>query len=84
MRRGSEICEFITELATHKQFVPANITGRPLRYYITGGFVFTTLSFPYMQVVVSGSLRYLVVALSIKFGILFHLLVLLISGMVCS
>ncbi|KAH7837262.1 hypothetical protein Vadar_011728 [Vaccinium darrowii] len=51
VRRGSEICEFITELATHKQFVPANITGRPLRYYITGGFVFTTLSFPYMQVV---------------------------------
>ncbi|XP_058198011.1 protease Do-like 9 isoform X1 [Rhododendron vialii] len=50
VRRGFEICEFITELATHIQFVPANIIGRPLRYYIIGGFVFTTLSFPYMQV----------------------------------
>ncbi|XP_058198641.1 protease Do-like 9 [Rhododendron vialii] len=50
VRRGSEICEFITELATHKQFVPANIIGRPVRYYIIGGFVFTTLSFPCMEV----------------------------------
>ncbi|KAG5514602.1 hypothetical protein RHGRI_035864 [Rhododendron griersonianum] len=52
VRRGLEICEFITELATHIQFVPANIIGRPLRYYIIGGFVFTILSFPYMQVMV--------------------------------
>ncbi|XP_058198640.1 protease Do-like 9 [Rhododendron vialii] len=50
VRRGSEICEFTTELATHKQFVSANIIGRPLRYYIIGGFVFTTLSFPCMRV----------------------------------
>ncbi|KAG5514562.1 hypothetical protein RHGRI_035834 [Rhododendron griersonianum] len=49
VRRGSAICEFITELATHKQFVPANIIGRPVRYYIIGGFVFTTLSLPYIQ-----------------------------------
>ncbi|XP_058219688.1 protease Do-like 9 isoform X1 [Rhododendron vialii] len=47
--RGSEIREFITELATHKQFVPANITGMPLPYYIIGGFVFTTLSIPYLK-----------------------------------
>ncbi|KAE9460718.1 hypothetical protein C3L33_07380, partial [Rhododendron williamsianum] len=72
VRRGLEICEFITELATHIQFVPANIIGRPLRYYIIGGFVFTILSFPYMQVMVSSSLRYLVVALLIKLRILFH------------
>ncbi|KAG5514753.1 hypothetical protein RHGRI_035968 [Rhododendron griersonianum] len=52
VRRGIEICEFTTELATHKQFVPANIIGRPLRYYIIGGFVFTTLSFPCMEVMV--------------------------------
>ncbi|KAF7121198.1 hypothetical protein RHSIM_Rhsim13G0038200 [Rhododendron simsii] len=49
VRRGSEIHEFITEIATHKQFVRANINGRPLRYYIIGGFVFTTLSVPYIQ-----------------------------------
>ncbi|KAI8549556.1 hypothetical protein RHMOL_Rhmol06G0033800 [Rhododendron molle] len=49
VRRGSEICEFITELATHKQFVPANITGIPLPYYIIGGFVFTALSVPYLK-----------------------------------
>ncbi|KAG5514752.1 hypothetical protein RHGRI_035968 [Rhododendron griersonianum] len=72
VRRGIEICEFTTELATHKQFVPANIIGRPLRYYIIGGFVFTTLSFPCMEVMVSSSLRYLVVALLIKLRILFH------------
>ncbi|KAF7120826.1 hypothetical protein RHSIM_Rhsim13G0033800 [Rhododendron simsii] len=47
--RGSAVFEFITELATHKQFVPANIIGRPVRYYIIGGFVFTTLSLPYIQ-----------------------------------
>ncbi|KAF7120494.1 hypothetical protein RHSIM_Rhsim13G0034800 [Rhododendron simsii] len=50
VRRGSEIREFIINLATHKQFVPTNIIGMPLPYYIIGGFVFTTLSFPYMQV----------------------------------
>ncbi|KAG5543073.1 hypothetical protein RHGRI_015981 [Rhododendron griersonianum] len=49
VRRGSKIREFITELATHKQFVPANITGMPLPYYIIGGFVFTTLSVPYLK-----------------------------------
>ncbi|KAI8523197.1 hypothetical protein RHMOL_Rhmol13G0054800 [Rhododendron molle] len=52
VRRGSEICEFTTELATHKQFVPANIIGMPLRYYIIGGFVFITLSFRCMRVMV--------------------------------
>ncbi|XP_058197119.1 protease Do-like 9 [Rhododendron vialii] len=50
VRRGSEIHEFIINLATHKQFVSTNIIGIPLPYYIIGGFVFTTLSFPYMQV----------------------------------
>ncbi|KAF7140763.1 hypothetical protein RHSIM_Rhsim06G0024600 [Rhododendron simsii] len=49
--RDSKIHEFITELPTHKQFVPANTTGMPLPYYIIAGFVFTTLSVSYLQVV---------------------------------
>ncbi|KAG5543072.1 hypothetical protein RHGRI_015980 [Rhododendron griersonianum] len=49
--RDSKIHEFITELPTHKQFVPANTTGMPLRYYIIAGFVFTTLSVSYLRVV---------------------------------
>ncbi|XP_058197118.1 protease Do-like 9 [Rhododendron vialii] len=55
--RDSKIHEFVTQLPTRKQFVPANITGMPPQYYVIGGFVFTTLSFPYLQVVVSNSLR---------------------------
>lgn len=55
--RDSKIHEFITELPTHKQFVPANTTGMPLPYYIIAGFVFTTLSVSYLRVVVSNSHR---------------------------
>ncbi|KAI8549549.1 hypothetical protein RHMOL_Rhmol06G0033200 [Rhododendron molle] len=49
--RDSKTHEFITELPTHKQFVPANTTGMPLPYYIIAGFVFTTLSVSYLRVV---------------------------------
>ncbi|KAH7838911.1 hypothetical protein Vadar_032583 [Vaccinium darrowii] len=61
VRRGSEIREFITELATHKQFVRANVTGRPRRYYIIGGFIFTALSIPYMRVMDARYYRYMTV-----------------------
>ncbi|XP_058197151.1 protease Do-like 9 isoform X3 [Rhododendron vialii] len=47
--RDSKIHELITQLPTHKQFVPANSTGMLPRYYVIGGFVFTTLSIPYLQ-----------------------------------
>ncbi|KAF7121138.1 hypothetical protein RHSIM_Rhsim13G0038400 [Rhododendron simsii] len=49
--RDAKIHELTTQLPTHKQFVPANITGMPPQYYIIGGFVFTTLSIPYLQAV---------------------------------
>lgn len=47
--RNSEIREFSIKLATHKQFKPANISGRPSPHYIIAGFVFTTLSIPYLR-----------------------------------
>ncbi|KAI8523071.1 hypothetical protein RHMOL_Rhmol13G0046100 [Rhododendron molle] len=47
--RDSKIHELITQLPTHKQFVPANSTGMLPWYYVIGGFVFTTLSIPYLQ-----------------------------------
>lgn len=55
--RDSKIHELITQLPTHKQFVPASITRMFPQYYIIGGFVFTTLSIPYLQHVVSKSLK---------------------------
>ncbi|KAK3032289.1 hypothetical protein RJ639_036246 [Escallonia herrerae] len=47
--RDSEIREFTIKLSCRKQFMPANTKGRPLSYYIIGGFVFTTLSIPYLR-----------------------------------
>ncbi|XP_058197395.1 protease Do-like 9 isoform X2 [Rhododendron vialii] len=47
--RNSEIREYSIVLTTHKQFKPANSSGRPFPYYIIAGFVFTTLSIPYLR-----------------------------------
>ncbi len=47
--RDSEILNFDIELATHKRLIPAHIKGRPPSYYIIAGFVFTTVSVPYLR-----------------------------------
>lgn len=47
--RSSEILEFNIKLATHKRLVPAHIRGRPPSYYIVAGFVFMTVSVPYLR-----------------------------------
>lgn len=47
--RNSKKQEFTIKLATHKQFKPGNILGRPISYYIVAGLVFTTLSYTYLE-----------------------------------
>ncbi|KAF7121182.1 hypothetical protein RHSIM_Rhsim13G0039900 [Rhododendron simsii] len=47
--RNSKKQEFTIKLATHKQFKPGNILGKPISYYIVAGLVFTTLSFTYLK-----------------------------------
>ncbi|KAF7120039.1 hypothetical protein RHSIM_Rhsim13G0040800 [Rhododendron simsii] len=55
--RNSEIRKYNLKLTAHKQFKPANISGRPFSHYIVAGFVFTTLSIPYLQSEYGLSLR---------------------------
>uniref|UniRef100_A0A2N9F8V8 Protease Do-like PDZ domain-containing protein n=1 Tax=Fagus sylvatica TaxID=28930 RepID=A0A2N9F8V8_FAGSY len=47
--RDSNILEFNIGLATHKRLIPAHIRGKPPSYYIIAGFVFTTVSVPYLR-----------------------------------
>ncbi|KAF4356159.1 hypothetical protein F8388_012309 [Cannabis sativa] len=47
--RNSEILNFDIELVTHKRLIPAHNRGRPPSYYIIAGFVFTTVSVPYLR-----------------------------------
>ncbi|TVU11904.1 hypothetical protein EJB05_45514 [Eragrostis curvula] len=47
--RNSKILEFNIKLATHKRLIPAHIKGRPPSYYIVAGFVFTSVSVPYLR-----------------------------------
>ncbi|KAG6635254.1 protease Do-like 9 [Carya illinoinensis] len=47
--RNYEILDFDIQLATHKRLIPAHIKGRPPSYYIIAGFVFTTVSVPYLR-----------------------------------
>lgn len=47
--REKKVYEFNIKLATHKRLVPAHIRGKPPSYYIIAGFVFTTISVPYLR-----------------------------------
>ncbi|OVA03711.1 Peptidase S1 [Macleaya cordata] len=47
--RNSKILEFNIKLATHKRLIQAHIKGMPPSYYIIAGFVFTTVSVPYLR-----------------------------------
>lgn len=49
LRRNSEILNFNIKLATQKRLIPAHNRGRPPSYYIIAGFVFTTVSVPYLR-----------------------------------
>lgn len=47
--RDSKVLEFNIKLTTHKRLIPAHIRGRPPSYYIIAGFVFTSVSVPYLR-----------------------------------
>lgn len=47
--RNSKVHQFNIKLATHKRLIPAHIKGKPPSYYIIAGFVFTTVSVPYLR-----------------------------------
>lgn len=54
--RNSVILNFDIKLVTHKRLIPAHNRGRPPSYYIIAGFVFTTVSVPYLRSEVCNSL----------------------------
>ncbi|KAL0741791.1 hypothetical protein Bca4012_083304 [Brassica carinata] len=47
--RNKEILEFNIKLAIHKKLIPGHIGGKPPSYFIVAGFVFTTVSVPYLR-----------------------------------
>lgn len=47
--RNSKICIVEVNLEAHKRLIPAHIKGKPPPYYILAGFVFTTVSVPYLR-----------------------------------
>nr|GMC72210.1 protease Do-like 9 [Ipomoea batatas] len=47
--RTCETHTFNIKLASHKRLIPAHNKGRPPSYYIIAGFVFTTVSVPYLR-----------------------------------
>ncbi|KAK6123389.1 hypothetical protein DH2020_042865 [Rehmannia glutinosa] len=47
--RNSKILKFNVKLGTHRRLIPAHNKGRPPSYYIIAGFVFTTVSVPYLR-----------------------------------
>ncbi|KAH9776055.1 protease Do-like 9 [Citrus sinensis] len=47
--RDSKILNFNITLATHRRLIPSHNKGRPPSYYIIAGFVFSTVSVPYLR-----------------------------------
>ncbi|KAJ8452407.1 hypothetical protein Cgig2_006212 [Carnegiea gigantea] len=47
--RDSVTHKFNIKLGTHRRLIPAHSKGRPPSYYIVAGFVFTTVSVPYLR-----------------------------------
>ncbi|XP_010528270.1 PREDICTED: protease Do-like 9 [Tarenaya hassleriana] len=47
--RNKQILEFNIKLSSHKRLIPAHINGKPPSYFIIAGFVFTTVSVPYLR-----------------------------------
>ncbi|XP_057806277.1 protease Do-like 9 [Salvia miltiorrhiza] len=47
--RNSQTLKFKVKLGTHRRLVPAHNKGRPPSYYIIAGFVFSTVSVPYLR-----------------------------------
>ncbi|RZC10808.1 Protease Do-like 9 isoform B [Glycine soja] len=52
--RNSDIFKFDIKLDSHRRLIPAHSKGKPPSYYIIAGFVFTTVSVPYLRSEVCG------------------------------
>ncbi|CAA2989094.1 protease Do-like 9 [Olea europaea subsp. europaea] len=57
--RNSENLKFNIKLGSHRRLIPAHNKGRPPSYYIVAGFVFTSVSVPYLRSEVSSLLQML-------------------------
>ncbi|XVF54161.1 hypothetical protein PTKIN_Ptkin05aG0158700 [Pterospermum kingtungense] len=62
--RNSEVLNFNIKLQSHRRLIPAHNKGRHPSYYIIAGFVFTTVSVPYLRSEVCCLLQNLVLLLS--------------------
>jgi hypothetical protein len=47
--RNSKTLEFDIKLSTHRRLIPPHVKGKHPSYYIIAGFVFTTVSVPYLR-----------------------------------
>ncbi|KAL8457720.1 hypothetical protein ACS0TY_034731 [Phlomoides rotata] len=47
--RNSQTLNFSVKLGTHRRLIPAHNKGQPPSYYIIAGFVFSTVSVPYLR-----------------------------------
>ncbi|XP_014506067.1 protease Do-like 9 [Vigna radiata var. radiata] len=47
--RNANILKFDIKLETHRRLIPSHSKGKPPSYYIIAGFVFTTVSVPYLR-----------------------------------
>ncbi|CAI9112553.1 OLC1v1013017C2 [Oldenlandia corymbosa var. corymbosa] len=47
--RNSQTIKYNIKLSTHRRLIPAHNKGQPPSYYIVAGFVFTTVSVPYLR-----------------------------------
>ncbi|KAK7389037.1 hypothetical protein VNO78_23869 [Psophocarpus tetragonolobus] len=47
--RNSDIFKFDIKLNSHRRLIPAHSKGKPPSYYIIAGFVFSTVSVPYLR-----------------------------------
>ena len=52
--RNPDILKFDIKLDSHRRLIPSHSKGKPPSYYIIAGFVFTTVSVPYLRSEVSG------------------------------
>ncbi|CAJ1943922.1 unnamed protein product [Sphenostylis stenocarpa] len=47
--RNTDIFEYDIKLDSHRRLIPSHSKGKPPSYYIIAGFVFTTVSVPYLR-----------------------------------
>lgn len=56
--RNSNVLKFNIKLDGHRRLIPAHSKGKPPSYYIIAGFVFSTVSVPYLRSEVCGTISF--------------------------